>query len=431
MFDLAVIGGGPAGYSAALEAVRHGLTVAMFENDRVGGTCLNRGCVPTKYLSNVARKYYEAQNTKDGLLFRSLDIDYEKTLSQMNEIILSLRTGLTESLKKSGIEIISGNAAIKQSGVIACNGEEFKAGSIIIATGSCSNPPLVAGSITSDEILKLDHIPDKLHILGGGAIAVEFAEIFRMLGSDVSISIRGERILKSWDKDISAGLTHSMKKKGIGINKGCDLSSMIFTENGVVMSAAGRRANIPITEDDVFDVGENGGITVDEYFQTKTKGIFAVGDVAEGSGFLAHTAMDQGRQAARFIAKGIRPRESSVIRCIYPDQEVASVGITEADAKEQGIECITVKQTMYANARTVISTNERGFIKVVSLKEDGRILGAQLMCEHAGEIIAEFAQAIDNEMTVCDMLRSVRPHPSYCEAVGDALRTMEDRLRGL
>ena len=428
MFDIAIIGGGPSGYSAAFEAIRHGMSVVLFEYDHVGGTCLNRGCVPTKFLLQVARKKRDAQKTDDGILFQSIRIDYYKTKIKMESVITSLRTGLAEKLKKSGIEMVYGNATIKRCGVIECNGEEYNTKNIIIATGSIPKSPVISGALTSDEVLGLDQIPDRVHIIGGGTIAVEFAEIFRMLGSSVSISIRGERILKNWDKEIAVGITQSLKKKGVMINKGCNVNSFSISDNEVVISATGRTANLPTVKADLFDIGDDGGILVDKHFQTKTQGIYAAGDVIEGSMQLAHIAMEQGRQIVRFIASGIEPEQASVIKCIYSDQETASVGLTETETKERGIKSIVAKQTMYANARSIISTEERGFMKVVVSKADGKILGAQLMCECAGEIITEFAMAIDQKMTVADMLKSIRPHPSYCEALQDALRSLEDML---
>ena len=428
MFELAIIGGGPAGYSAAFEATRYGMSVVLFEYDNVGGTCLNRGCVPTKYLLHVARKYQDAQKSDDGIFFQSFGIEYGKTKSKMDSVVASLRTGLYENLKKSGIEMVTGNAAIKGSGAIECNGKIYNAKNILIATGSVTKPPLVTGALTSDEALNLDYIPEKIHIIGGGTTAVEFAEIFSMLGSNVKISIRGDRILRNWDKEISVGLSQSMKKKGVIINKGCDIPSMSFSDDEIVISATGRAANIPLVEVDLFDIGSNGGIVVDKNFETKTKGVFAAGDVIDGSVKLAHTAMNQGRQIVKYIAKGIAPKESCVIKCIYPDQEIASVGLTEAEAKANRMDCAVAKQTMYTNARTIISTEERGFMKAVASKTDGKLLGAQLMCENAGEIVADFAMALDHGMTASEMLRTVRPHPSYCESIQDVLRTLEDKI---
>lgn len=203
---------------------------------------------------------------------------------------------------------------------------------------------------------------------------------------------------------------------------------MNIDKDAVVLSAAGRRASIPPATYNLFDIGSTGGIIVDENGQTRTAGIYAAGDVVNGSVQLAHVGMEQGRHIVRHIAGMDCPKDAAVIQCIYPDQEIASVGITEADAKGRGIEAVTAKQTMFANARTLISTEKRGFIKVVADKKSRRLLGSQLMCERAGDIVAEFALAINQGLTVDEMARSVRPHPSYCEAVTDVLRIMEDNL---
>jgi len=428
MYDLGIIGGGPAGYSAAFEAIKNHLTVVLFECNSMGGTCLNKGCVPTKYLSYVARKYSEAKNSNDGILFQNVKLEYNITKAKMNKIIISMRESLSESLMQSGVEIVSGNAVLKDKGIIECDGQNFETKNILIATGSVANTPLINTAKTSDEMLDLDYIPKNLHIIGGGAIAVEFAEIYQMFGSEVSISIRGDRILRTWDKELAVGMAQSMKKKGIKINKKCDFSSLDFSQNEIVMSATGRKANIPKTECQLFDIGSDGGIVVDENGQTKTKGVFAAGDVIEGSIQLAHVAMDEGRRVVRFIAKGDLPPKGSVINCIYPNQEIASVGLTEKEAKDMGIDYVIAKQTMYSNARSVISTEERGIIKAIAAKEGGRVLGAQLMCEHAGELVTEFAMAVDQGMTIEDMLHTVRPHPSYCEAIQDLLRILEDKI---
>lgn len=432
MYDLAIIGGGPAGYSAALEAMKCQMAVVLFEQDKMGGTCLNYGCVPTKYLSHMARKYYEAKKSEfDGIAFQALRLDYPKMKGRMREVISFLRSGIEESIQKNDIEIMFGNAVIKSNGVIESMGQEYKTKNIIIATGSIPNEPFVKGAKSSSEILDMDYIPKRMHIIGGGTIAVEFAEIFQMLGSNVSISIRGDRILRKWDSEIAIGLAHSMKKKGIRIHKGCDFNSVIGESDEIIMSAVGRKANLPVSDTDIFNVGENGGILVDRNGQTKTKGIFAAGDVVEGSPQLAHIAMEQGRRIVRYIRNGIESKESAVIRCIYPGQEIASVGLSENEAKEQKIDYIIAKSTMFANARTIISTNERGFIKVIASKNDRKIIGAQLMCEHAGEIVSELALAVNLGITVDQMMLSIRPHPSYCESIQDALRVLENKLYGM
>lgn len=429
MYDLAILGGGPAGYSAAFEAVRYNMSVILFERDAMGGTCLNRGCVPTKYLSHVARKYYELRESEnDGLSCQSLQLEFAKTRSRMEDIVLALRTGLKDKLDKDGIKVISGNAGIKGVGLVECNGCTYEAKNILIATGSAPAAPMVPNAKTSDDILAVERVPERLHIIGGGTAAVEFAEIFRMLGSEVTVSIRADRILRKWDREIAVGLTQSMKKKGIQINKNSDFSAFEVSPEEVVLSVVGRQAVLPESQGNLYDIGEAGGIVVDGNGQTKTEGVFAAGDVTEGSSRLAHIGMEQGRRVVQFIVGKEMKKESAIIQCIYLDQEIASVGLTEVIAKEKGIEIVSAKQNMFSNARTMISTKERGFIKILAEKQSGRIVGAQLMCERAGDIIAELALAVNSKITVSEMLCSVRPHPSYSETVTDVLRVLEEKL---
>ena len=430
MYDLAILGGGPAGYSAAFEAAGYRMSVVLFERDAMGGACLNRGCVPTKYLSHIARRYYELRTGEnDGLSFRCLTLDFDKARARMESIVSSLRRGLEDKLDRDGVSVVSGNAEIVGGGLIVCGGRSYEAKNILIATGSAPAAPVVPGAITSDELLKAGEAPKRLHIIGGGTAAVEFAEIFRMLGSDVEITIRADRILRKWDKEIAVGVARSMKKKGIRINTGADLSVFDAPPDEVVLSATGRQAVLPGVQSGLYETGRTGGVVVDGNGQTKTEGIFAAGDVIEGSARLAHIAMEQGRRVVRFIAGEKTGKDFAVIQCIYPDQEIASVGLTEAEARERGIEIVSAKQTMFSNARTVISTQERGFVKILAEKQSGKVAGAQLMCERAGDIASELALAVVHGITVGEMLRSVRPHPSYSEAVTDALRSLEEKMR--
>lgn len=429
MYDLAIIGSGPAGYSAAFEAIRHKMSVILFERDLLGGTCLNRGCVPTKYLLHVARKYYEAERNNDGIEFQSIKLDYTKT--KMQEIIKGLRYGLDNNLRKSGVKLILGDANLKSQNVINCDGIDYSAKNIIIATGTIPGSPIIKSGKSSSDILNLDFVPKKLHIVGGGSISVEFAEIFKMFGSDVRISIRGDRILRTWDKELSVGLTQSLKKMGVQINKECNIEALQLSTDEIILSATGRNPLIPKAASSFFDIGEKGGIIVDHNFQTKSETIFAAGDVIEGSCQLAHAAMDQGRQIVRYISDKKSIKEKSVPKCIYVNQEIASVGITEEEAKSSNLNYIMAKMPMFSNARTLISTNERGFVKVIASKDKKKILGAQLMCENAGEIISEFTMALDYNMTIDDMLFSVRPHPSYCEVIHEVLEALQEKANAV
>ena len=430
MYDLAIIGGGPAGYSAALEGVRLGLSVILFEKDQLGGTCLNRGCVPTKFLSHAAKIRAEMDAAaENGVSFAGAQIDFHKTMERKAEIISTLRDRLTQQMLQKKIKMIQGTASIKEKNKVSCNGMEFETKNILIAAGAVPLKPFISGAISSDELLELDKIPRKLHILGGGPVAVEFASIFCALGSDVTISIRGDRILQKWDKEIAISLTQSMKQKGIHIQTKTNFETLEIENDTVILSAIGRIPNLGEFNEKYFDIGPHNGIITDAFGRTKTAGIFAAGDVVEGSPQLAHVGMEQGRQAARLIAGMPIMKQSAIVKTIIASQEIASVGLTEQEAKKKGIQAVTAKQNLYSNARTMIATKERGFIKVVADLESRKIIGAQLMCERAGDIVAELSLAINNGLSPEDMLASVRPHPSYCEAITDVMILLSEKMR--
>ena len=429
MYDFAIIGGGPGGYSAALRAAELGYSVVLFEQDFLGGTCLNRGCVPTKFLEHISREYsYLEELETYGIHIVNKKLCFSETLQTKNSIIMQLRTNLRFQMEEAGIIIIEGTAEIKNSKVVTCNNVNYEVCNIIIATGAQSVDSLNKNAINSDIALELDHVPDSISILGGGVVAVEFAEIYKGLGADVSIYIRGERILRKWDRDIAVGLTQSMKKKGIKIYTKCSQDTIENVQDEIVISALGRKANLNQIPLDYIDVGENGGIITDIAGRTRTRTIYAIGDVVEDSPMLAHVAMEQGKRVVDYLKNGIYASLSSIISCIYTNPEIASVGLTELQAREKNISVVVGKQTMYSNARTLIATRERGFIKIIVDKNTRRIVGAHLMCDRATDIISEFAMAIDSEFTVDDMLSTIYPHPSYCEEIGIALEKIRKKL---
>lgn len=425
-FDLAIIGGGPAGYSAAFEASKCGLRTVVFEDKELGGTCLNRGCVPTKYLSHLARMFSEAVNSDDyGFVNNGISVDYIKSKVKLDSIISSQREGIETAFDDGKVKYVHGKARVLDTHTIKCGDVEYTSDNILIATGSRPADPLLSNAITSDQLVKIDRIPQKLNILGGGTIAVEFANAYHMLGSEVSIYIRGDRILRKWDKEIATGITQSFRKKGIKINRNVDFASLAI-EDGLILSATGRIPVIPEIKDGLVKV--DNGIEVDDVGNTKTKCIYAAGDCIRGSSQLAHIAMEQGRRAVWSMMGRTVKEMSPVVKCIYLDQEVASVGMDEKEATDIGIDYEVAKANMYSNARQLISISERGFVKVLAEKTEGRIIGAHLMCERAGDIVPEFSLAINKKMTVSEMLQNIRPHPSYCEVVTDALKSLEEKI---
>lgn len=424
MYKIAIIGGGPAGYSAAFEAVRYGFSVLLFEMDELGGTCLNRGCVPTKYLSHVAELYSNINESKRyGIGVEPTGLDYEKTVAESENIVSKLREDLTNNLLQSKITIVKGKAKLLDETHISYNGEVFEAEHIIIATGSKNTDKPFTECINTDELLRLKHLPDKLIILGGGVSAVEFADIFSRLGVRIDIYIRGKRILRKWSKEIATSISSVLKKNGVKIYTEADFAD-IDKSSATVLSVLGRKPNLEgideSIDEGIISIADNGGIVVDEYYRTKTKNIFAVGDVTENSAQLAHVAMEEAKQVVRFIA-GETTKKSAVVQCIYTMPEVAVVGLSESEAKEAGIDYISSKQTMYSNARTVIGSTDRGFIKIIADKNTEKILGAELMCERASDMVGELALAINNGIIVSELEGSTRAHPTFYEAVTEAL----------
>lgn len=420
MYKIAIIGGGPAGYSAAFEAVRYGFSVLLFEMDELGGTCLNRGCVPTKYLAHVADLYSNINEAKRyGIGVEPTGLDYEKTVAESENIVSKLREDLTNNLLKSKITIVKGKAKLLDETHISCNGEEFEAEHIIIATGSKNTDKPFADCINTDELLSLKHLPDKLIILGGGVSAVEFADIFSSLGTQVDIYIRGKRILRKWSKEIATSVSSVLKKNGVKIHTEADFADIDLT-SATVLSVLGRKPNLEGVDEGLVSIADDGGIVVDEYYRTKTKNIFAVGDVIWHSSQLAHVAMEEAKQVVRFIA-GEAVKKSAVVQCIYTMPEVAVVGLSESEAKEAGIDYISAKQTMYSNARTLIGSTDRGFIKIIADKNTKKILGAEFMCERASDMVGELALAINSGIKVSELEGSTRAHPTFYEAVTEAL----------
>ena len=420
MYKIAIIGGGPAGYSAAFEAVRYGFSVLLFEMDELGGTCLNRGCVPTKYLSHVAELYSNINESKRyGIGVEPTGLDYEKTVAESENIVSKLREDLTNNLLQSEITIVKGKAKLLDETHISCNGEVFEAEHIIIATGSKNTDKPFVHCINTDELLSLKHLPDKLIILGGGVSAVEFADIFSRLGVRIDIYIRGKRILRKWSKEIAASISGVLKKNGVKIYTEADFAD-IDKSSSTVLSVLGRKPNLEGIDEGLVSIADDGGIVVDEYYRSKTKNIFAVGDVTENSAQLAHVAMEEAKQVVRFIA-GETIQKSAVVQCIYTMPEVAVAGLSESEAKEAGIDYISAKQTMYSNARTVIGSTDRGFIKIIADKNTEKIIGAELMCERASDIVGELTLAINSGVTVSELEGSTRAHPTFYEAVTEAL----------
>lgn len=456
-YDLIIIGAGPGGYVGAIRAAQLGLSVCLIERREVGGTCLNRGCIPTKSLLYTSTLFSKALHDFEllGLKADNVSCSPEKMYARKDQVVERLRGGVEQLLKSHGVMRLAGSGAVAGQGRVKFTppaGDErmIYAKNILIASGSvpartqfpgCELP----GVITSDELLSDSGIvKKKLLVFGAGVIAVEFATVFANLGCEVSLVVRSS-LMRVWDADISKNFGAVLKKRGIKVYGKSTVNEVVqqgggllcrFTSDGKeceleaesILVANGRD---PETEG-LFCGGFtlpmcNGRIVVNDRFETPVPGIYAIGDVTGGMQ-LAHLASAQ----AITVCERLAGEEPSVClefvpNCIYTDPEIACVGMTEAEAISDGRSPLVGKYMMSGNGKTIIENGERGFIKLVFDAESEILLGAQLMCERATDMIAELATACANHLTAEQLTLTMRPHPTFCEAVTEAVESAHGR----
>lgn len=486
-YDLVIIGGGPGGYEAAASAAsRYGMKTALVEKTALGGTCLNRGCVPTKtwmYSSEVYDGFRRGGAAIGMTGCEAAGVDVSVIRERKEQVREKLVDGVAFLMKKSHVDVYRGTGCVRDPNCVEVTGADGvpvsrakgKSGNewepvsenpgeillletkkIIIATGSeAALPPIPGidseGVITSRELLDFQELPESLIILGGGVIGLEFATIYAALGTRVYIVEALDRILPKMDRDISQAMRQCLKKQGVEIHTRAEITEIRrdeaaggvicrFTEKGeeqtiaadYLLAAAGRKPNL----EGLFrgDGGaaasvpetENGYIKVDEGFRTSVPEIYAIGD-SIGGVQLAHMATAEGRAVLAAMHGDSIPVDLRVVpSCIYTRPEIATVGIGADEAKAQGLNVVTKKLPMGGNAKAVIAMEERGAVKIIGDAETRRILGAQLMCPRATDMISEFAQAMVNGLTIEEMARTIYPHPTFSEAIGSALQLFEE-----
>ena len=457
-YQLIVIGAGPGGYTAALRAAALGLHTAVVECREVGGTCLNRGCIPTKTLLHASQVYRDAvDGASMGVHAANATFDMGEIFAYKRGVSEKLRNGIHGLLKSAKVDLIEGVGRIAAPGqvdITAADGavSRYTAERILIATGSVNvRPPIpgldLPGVMTSDELLEgCDRLYDSLVIIGGGVIGVEFATFYRNLGCAVTLLEGMDRLLPNMDRELGQNLQQIMKKQGVEVLTNAMVQSLEQTESGLavhvlqkgaektvtgekVLCAIGRRAYW----DGVFAEGMNPetrgkSLKVDENFQTSIPGVYAIGD-ASSVVQLAHVAAAQGTACVERMYGVADHVDLNVIpSCIYSTPEIAVVGITETEAKERGVPAVVGKCTMFGNARTVIEDPGRCFMKIVAHAETHEILGASLMCQHASDMISQISAAMVNHQTAEELRRVMRPHPSFEEAMTEALDALASKL---
>ena len=448
---LLIIGAGPGGYETALLAAKRGVEVVLVESGPVGGTCLNEGCIPTKAFCKNAEVLDGLREAETfGITGLSYGFDFSAVTSRKNAVVEQLRAGVEGLLAHKLITLVRGKASFKDAHTVAVGSEEYTADYIIIATGSVSASLPIPGTdlpnvLTSKEILDIQEIPEKLCVIGGGVIGLEFASIFRSFGSEVTVLEYFKDILPRFDSDLSKRLKQSLGKRGIEIITQAQVTSI--SPDGVtylrkdkeetvaadkVLMAVGRRANVASLN--LADIGieftPRGIVVDDKTMQTNVPHIYAVGDI-NGKMMLAHAATFQGIVALDHIMGVENEIDLSVMpAAVFTSPEAASVGMTEDECKDAGIPVKCLKSFFRANGKAVTMGETDGFCKIVvaadpkegqtSPYETGRILGCHLYGPHASDIVQEACALISRKATLEEFRSIIHPHPTLTEVLQSA-----------
>jgi len=452
-YDLIVLGSGPGGYVTAIRASQLGFKTAVIEKESLGGVCLNWGCIPTKALLKSAQVFEYLKHAEDyGLKVKSYEKDFNAVVNRSRNVAEGMSKGVKFLMKKNKIDIISGYGKIKPGKKVDVDGKEYSADHIIIATGSRSRelPHLQQDDIKVigyRKAMTLDTQPKKLIIVGSGAIGVEFAYFYNSMGTDVTIVEYMPRIVPIEDRDVSKLLEKSFKKSGIKIMTSSELTSVDTTGDGVkatirsdkgeeiieadiVLSAVGIKTNIEnIGLEEVGIISDNDKILVNDFYQTNIPGYYAIGDVTLGPA-LAHVASAEGIICVEKIAgQNVEALDySNIPGCTYCSPEIASVGLTEEKAKEQGLEIKVGKFPFSASGKASAGGNTEGFVKVIFDAKYGEWLGCHMIGAGVTDMIAEAVLGRKLETTGHEVLKTIHPHPTMSEAVMEAVADAYDEV---
>ncbi|MEO8745580.1 MAG: dihydrolipoyl dehydrogenase [Candidatus Dormiibacterota bacterium] len=442
-FDVVVIGGGPGGYVGALRAAQLGAKTAIVEKDRLGGTCLVRGCIPTKALLQSSELYSLAKGGAPfGLIAEHVGFDWAAAQTRKTAVVDQLVKGVEGLLKAGGITVLRGSARLAGEGAVEVAGDRVQAKDIIIATGSAvARIPLKGAehTIDSDQILELKEIPGRLAVIGGGVVGMEFAAMFAALGSQVTVFEMLPQILPMVDADLVAAYTKHLASLGGDVHTNSKVAEVVTGKNGLqvrfasagqdgvvdadqVLLAVGR---VPYTQGlEAEKAGvklDRGRVVVDEHLRTTAKGIWAIGDVIGGI-MLAHVASYEGVCAVENIAgySDRVPDYHAAPNCIYTDPEIAHVGLGEKEAKEKGIAVKIGRFPFAASGRALTLGQSEGFVKVLADASSGQLLGAHIIGPRATDLIAEATLAVQNGLTLEQIDLTIHAHPTLPESLMEA-----------
>ena len=460
MYDLAILGGGPGGYVAAGRAGAAGLSVVLFEKRELGGVCLNEGCVPTKTLLYSAKVYdYTRHADQYGVNVEASSIDFDAIFKRKEKVVKKLVGGVKAQMKGAKVEVVKGEAVITGRGAdgitIACGEASYNARNLLICTGSEAAVPPIPGLreglggavVTNREILSLTEKPERLVVIGGGVIGMEFASFFNSIGTQVTVVEMLPKILGPLDDEISSLLQAQYEKKGVEFHLNCKVVAVEGNEvvyedpegktcraqGDKILVSVGRRANFQGiglenigVELALNPAGRPYGIKVDGKMRTNIPGVYAAGDVT-GFSMLAHTASREGEVAVNnILGKADHMRYNAIPGVVYTNPEVAGVGVTEAEAQKQGLDYTVLKLPMAYSGRFV-AENERGegLCKVIVGKRYHEVLGVHMLGNPCSEMIHSACVAIEQEMTVEQLKEVVFPHPTVSEILKETVFTLK------
>lgn len=445
-YDLIVIGGGPGGYVAAIKAAQLGGKVAVIEKEKLGGVCLNWGCIPTKTLLKTAKLYEDILRGEEfgivGIDDADIKVDWNLLSKRKDQVVKKLVSGIYTLFKKNKIDLYEGMGKVIDKNNVEVNGEIVTGKNLIIATGAKDNLPPIDGLdtalesgkiINSKGALQLEEIPKDLIIIGGGAIAVEFATIFNSIGSNVTLIQRSSHILSSTEKEMATTLQKHLIREGINIVTDTKLKSI--REDGVIIEhkgeekvfkgdkyliSLGLKPQLKGIENLDLELDSKGFVKTNERMETNIEGVYAIGDL-NGKFALAHVASAEGIVAAENImGKDSTMNYSIVPSCIYTFPELASVGLTEEEAKEKGYDITVSKFPLAANGKALAEGETLGFAKIIADNEYGEVIGVHIMASNATDMISEAIVAMQLESTVYDIAKAIHPHPTLSETVMEA-----------
>ena len=450
MYDLIVIGGGPAGYLAGERAAAGGLNTAVIEKRSLGGVCLNEGCIPSKAFLYCAKAYEYALHGKDyGVSAENISIDHAAVVARKDKVVKRLVAGVGAKLKHHGATVINGVAKISgktaEGFQVEVNGEIIEAKKLLIAAGSEPVVPPLPGAkegleagfvMTNREVLALTEQPESLVIIGGGVIGLEMASYFNSIGTAVTVVEMLPRIGGPIDREAADMLLAHYKKKGIDFKLGCKVTaigsdSVSFEQDGnvttipadkVLMSIGRRAASADLGLDSIGVYCERGAVVTDDNLRTNIAGVYAAGDI-NGRSMLAHTAYREAEVAvAHILGKKDKMRYSAIPSVIYTNPEVAAVGETEETAKEKGLDFSVAKLPMAYSGRFLAENpNGDGFCKLIVDNKYRKLLGVHIVGSYASEMIYGAALMIETEMVIEDIQKLVFPHPTVCEIIRETL----------